>query len=131
MTALDRSYDGIIIGAGHHGMVLGTYLAKAGLSTLILERRHLVGGAAITETYPPEVNGVARTVSFMAEGLREIMAELGFRTLLEMVGRVDCLQTDQAIRHWKADGLDLTPILTPARGRVHCRLFMTVGTVAS
>ncbi|HMO86728.1 MAG TPA: glutamate synthase-related protein, partial [Lacipirellulaceae bacterium] len=51
----------------------------------------------------------------VAEEAREIMARLGFRTLNEMVGRVDCLETDAAIRHWKADGLDLTSILTPAR----------------
>ncbi len=51
----------------------------------------------------------------VAEEAREIMARLGFRTIDEMVGRVDCLQTDDAIRHWKADGLDLTGLLTPAK----------------
>jgi len=51
--ARDRSYDAIVIGAGHNGMVNGAYLAKAGLKTLILERRHLVGGAAITEELRP------------------------------------------------------------------------------
>src|SRR6478609_8671478 len=49
----DRTYDAIVIGAGHNGMVNGAYLAKAGLKTLILERRHLVGGAAITEELRP------------------------------------------------------------------------------
>ena len=49
----DRSYDAIVIGAGHNGMVNGAYLAKAGLKVLILERRHLVGGAAITEELRP------------------------------------------------------------------------------
>ena len=44
----DRSYDAIVIGGGHNGLVNGAYLAKSGLRTLILERRHLVGGAAIT-----------------------------------------------------------------------------------
>ncbi len=51
----------------------------------------------------------------VAEETRRIMAELGFRHMDDMIGRVDCLQTDEAIRHWKADGLDLTPILAPAR----------------
>ena len=46
-------YDAIVIGAGHNGLVNGAYLAKAGLKTLILERRHLVGGAAITEELRP------------------------------------------------------------------------------
>jgi glutamate synthase domain-containing protein 3 len=41
------------------------------------------------------------------------MAELGFRTIDEMVGRVDCLETNAAIQHWKADGLDLTELFTP------------------
>src|SRR5580765_8267995 len=47
------SYDAIVIGGGHNGLVNGAYLAKAGLRTLILERRHLVGGAAITEELVP------------------------------------------------------------------------------
>jgi len=51
--ARDRSYDAIVIGGGHNGLVNGAYLAKAGLRTLILERRHLVGGAAITEELRP------------------------------------------------------------------------------
>src|ERR671914_470874 len=42
-------YDAIVIGGGHNGLVNGAYLARGGLKTLILERRHLVGGAAITE----------------------------------------------------------------------------------
>ncbi|TPW11438.1 MAG: FAD dependent oxidoreductase [Acidimicrobiaceae bacterium] len=48
-----RTYDAIVIGGGHNGLVNGAYLAKAGLRTLILERRHLVGGAAITEELKP------------------------------------------------------------------------------
>ena len=44
-----KKYDAIVIGGGHNGLVNGSYLAKAGLDTVILERRHLVGGAAITE----------------------------------------------------------------------------------
>jgi phytoene dehydrogenase-like protein len=49
----DMTYDAIVIGGGHNGLVNGAYLAKAGLRTLILERRHLVGGAAITEELHP------------------------------------------------------------------------------
>ncbi len=47
----------------------------------------------------------------LAEQLREIMAQLGFRTINEMVGRVDRLDTCQAIAHWKAKGLDFSAIL--------------------
>ena len=49
----ERTYDAIVIGGGHNGLVNGAYLAKSGLRTLILERRHLVGGAAITEELRP------------------------------------------------------------------------------
>ena len=47
----------------------------------------------------------------VAEHAREIMAELGFKSVSEMIGRVDSLVADKAIAHWKSDGLDLTPIL--------------------
>jgi phytoene dehydrogenase-like protein len=50
--ASDR-YDAIIIGAGHNGLVCGSYLAKAGLKVLVLERRHVIGGAAVTEEIAP------------------------------------------------------------------------------
>jgi len=57
---------------------------------------------------------VVNYLFMVAEEARELMAELGFRSIDEMIGRVDVLETDEAIRHWKTDGLDLTPILTPA-----------------
>ena len=50
----------------------------------------------------------------VAEEAREIMAQLGFRTINEMVGHVEALEIDDAVDHWKAKGIDLTPILTPA-----------------
>src|SRR5215475_912464 len=46
--ALQRMYDGIIIGAGHHGLVLGSYLAKAGLDILLVDRRLTYGGGLNT-----------------------------------------------------------------------------------
>ncbi len=50
----------------------------------------------------------------VAEECRQLMAQLGFRTINEMVGRCDRLEMNDAIDHWKARGLDLTPVLTPA-----------------
>ncbi|HSH01399.1 MAG TPA: NAD(P)/FAD-dependent oxidoreductase [Anaerolineae bacterium] len=50
---MSERYDAIVIGGGHNGLVNGAYLAKRGLKTLILERRHVVGGAAITEELYP------------------------------------------------------------------------------
>jgi glutamate synthase domain-containing protein 3 len=54
---------------------------------------------------------VERFFRFMAQDLREHMAQLGFRTLDEMVGRVDRLETEPAINHWKARGLDFARLL--------------------
>jgi glutamate synthase (NADPH/NADH) large chain len=51
---------------------------------------------------------------FVAEELRQIMAEMGFRTVGEMVGRVDRLDTRGAIDHWKAQGIDLSKLLYQA-----------------
>ena len=48
-----RTYDVIVVGGGHNGLTNGAYLAKSGLRVLILEKRHLVGGAAITEELWP------------------------------------------------------------------------------
>jgi glutamate synthase (ferredoxin) len=48
---------------------------------------------------------------FIAQEVREIMAELGFRTLNEMIGRVDRLEPKRAVEHWKAKGLDFSNIL--------------------
>ena len=65
--------------------------------------------------FPGSPEHVTRFFLFVAEEARRLMAELGFRTIAEMVGRVDRLQPEEAIAHWKACGLDLTPLLhTPA-----------------
>jgi glutamate synthase (ferredoxin) len=50
-------------------------------------------------------------MKFIAQEVRELMAQLGFRTLNEMVGRTDVLEAKQAIAHWKAKGVDISPIL--------------------
>src|SRR5262245_60610323 len=46
-------YDAIVIGGGHNGLVNAAYLARAGKKVLVLERRHVVGGAAVTEEVFP------------------------------------------------------------------------------
>jgi glutamate synthase (NADPH/NADH) large chain len=51
----------------------------------------------------------------IAEDARKIMAELGMRNINQLIGRVDLLETNDAIQHWKADGLDLSGLLTPAQ----------------
>ncbi len=50
----------------------------------------------------------------LAEEVRQLMAYMGFCKFNDLIGRVDMLEVGAAIQHWKAQGLDLTPILTPA-----------------
>src|SRR5882724_11424232 len=59
--------DAVIIGGGHNGLVCAAYLAEAGLKVTVLERRHVVGGAAVTEEFHPGFrNSVAAyTVSLL------------------------------------------------------------------
>jgi hypothetical protein len=57
---------------------------------------------------------VVNFFEFIAEEVREYLAALGFRSIAEAIGHTDMLDVREAIKHWKADGLDLTPI---RRGR--------------
>src|SRR3954451_24696316 len=50
---MTKEYDALIIGGGHNGLVCAFYLARAGLKVRVLERRHVVGGAAVTEEFHP------------------------------------------------------------------------------
>ena len=50
---MSERYDAVLVGAGHNGLVCAAYLARAGLSVLVLERREIVGGAAVTEELIP------------------------------------------------------------------------------
>ena len=50
---MTTTYDVIVIGSGHNGLVCGAYLARSGLKTLVLERREIIGGAAVTEEFSP------------------------------------------------------------------------------
>jgi glutamate synthase (ferredoxin) len=54
---------------------------------------------------------VVNFMRFIAQEVRELMAQLGFRTINEMIGRTDRIEPKKAIGHWKADGLDFTKIL--------------------
>ena len=50
---MTKHYDAIIIGGGHNGLTCAFYLARAGMRVRVLERRHIVGGAAVTEEFHP------------------------------------------------------------------------------
>lgn len=69
------NYDAIVIGAGHNGLTAAAYLARAGLSTLVLERREIVGGCCVTEEIAPGCH--ASTTSYIASMLRpEVIRDL-------------------------------------------------------
>jgi glutamate synthase (ferredoxin) len=65
----------------------------------------------LREKYAGKPEHVVNFMRFVAEEARELMAQLGFRTVAEMVGRVDRLEARKAIDHWKARGLDFSNIL--------------------
>ena len=50
---MGQRYDAVIIGGGHNGLISAAYLARAGMKTLVLEKRHVLGGAAVTEELYP------------------------------------------------------------------------------
>ena len=64
-----RSYDAIVVGAGHNGLAAAFYLARAGLSTVALERRSFVGGCCVTEEFAPGYR--ASTGAYVLSMLRE------------------------------------------------------------
>src|SRR6187549_3258706 len=78
-TTAQRSYDAVVVGAGHNGLTAAAYLARAGLATLVLERRGVVGGCAVTEEVDAERAPGCRvsTASYIASMLRpEVIRDL-------------------------------------------------------
>lgn len=69
---------------------------------------------------------VVNFFTFLAQNLREVMAELGFRTVNEMVGRADMLRVRQDIDHWKIKKLDLSPLLMTEPIREHIGVYKQI-----
>ena len=68
----------------------------------------------LRKTFKGKPEHVVNYLFMVAKDLRMIMADMGFKTVNEMIGRVDCLETDMVIDHWKRNGLDFSGILQPA-----------------
>ena len=93
------------------------------LGCIMMRKCHLNTCPVGIATQDPELRkqfagkpeSVINYLFMVAEEARGIMAKLGFRKIDDMIGRVDCMEIDEALKHWKAEGLDLTPILTPAK----------------
>ena len=105
-----------ILGAEEFGFATAPLVA---LGCLMMRVCHLNSCPVGVATQDPRLRAkftgrpehVVNFMRFVARELREIMAGLGIRTLDEMVGRTDLLQPRVAVEHWKARGLDLTPLL--------------------
>ena len=105
-----------LLGAEEFGFATAPLIS---LGCIMLRKCHLNTCSVGIATQDPELRKnfagqpehVINFFFFLAEHLREIMSRLGFRTVAEMVGRVDKLEASKAIDHWKARGLDLTALL--------------------
>jgi glutamate synthase (NADPH/NADH) large chain len=80
----------------------------------------------LRERFSGKPEFVVNFFEFIAEEVREIMAELGFRTIEEMVGHSEMLNTKTAVEHWKAKGLDISPILAVSQNPYEQTMYNSV-----
>ncbi len=126
-----------LLGAEEYGFATAPLIT---MGCIMMRKCHLNTCPVGIATQDPELRKkfsgkaehVVNYLFLVAEEAREIMASLGFRSVNEMVGHVEVLEIDDAVRHWKAQGLDLTPILTPAAGphpdtETHCTISQNHG----
>ena len=107
---------GALLGADEFGFATAPLIAAG---CIMMRKCHLntcpVGVATqdplLRARFTGQPEHVINYFFFVAEELRAIMAEMGFRTLREMTGRVDLLDMNKAITHWKAQGIDLSKLL--------------------
>jgi len=108
-----------LLGAEEYGFATAPLIS---LGCLMMRKCHLntcpVGIATQDKVLRKKFKGkpehLVNYLFMVAEDMRQYMAELGFRTVNEMIGRVDCLQAATDSEHWKQSGIDLTMLLTPA-----------------
>jgi glutamate synthase (NADPH) large chain len=107
---------GALLGADEFGFATAPLIAAG---CIMMRKCHLNTCPVGVATQDPELRKrftgqpehVINYFFFVAEELRQIMADMGFRTLSEMVGRVDRIDMNKALHHWKAQGVDLSRIL--------------------
>ncbi|HJN25259.1 MAG TPA: glutamate synthase large subunit [Rhodospirillales bacterium] len=113
---------GALLGADEFGFATGALIAEG---CIMMRKCHLNTCPAGVATQDPELRkrftgkpeDVVNYFTFIAEEVREIMAELGFRTIEEMIGHSERLEKSTAITHWKSEGLDFSRVLsTPDAG---------------
>ncbi len=114
MTGRDVAI-GALLGAEEFGF---STMPLISLGCIMMRKCHLNTCPVGIATQDPELRkkfegqpeSVINFFFFIAEELRQIMAELGFRKIIDMVGRVDMLDTKKAVNHWKAKGLDFSRV---------------------
>jgi glutamate synthase (NADPH/NADH) large chain len=113
---------GAMLGADEFGFSTAPLIA---IGCIMMRKCHLntcpVGVATQDPALRAKFTGAPEHVInyffFVAEELREIMAKMGFRTVNDMIGRVDKLDMRRALAHWKAKGVDLSKVLRPAEAK--------------
>jgi glutamate synthase (NADPH/NADH) large chain len=110
-----------LLGAEEYGFATAPLIT---LGCIMMRKCHLNTCPVGIATQDPELRKkfkgkpehVVNYLFMVAHEARQIMASLGFRSINEMVGRVDVLDVRQAVDHWKAQGIDLSKVLAPAKG---------------
>ena len=96
-----KKYDAIVVGGGHNGLTAAAYLGRAGKKVLVLERRHILGGAAVTEEVFPgfKFSVCSYVVSLMKSNvMRELMLPKFGLELLPLESTLTPLEDDYIIR---------------------------------
>src|SRR5688500_1107754 len=100
-------YDGIILGGGHNGLILQTYLGKAGLKVVCLERRDIAGGGLTTEEDPSHPGFFHNTHSFFHRGITQMpwyrdlnLERYGLKYLEPALNVALVLKNDNALEWW-------------------------------
>ena len=127
-----RQYDVVVIGGGHNGLTAAFYLARAGLKTVVLERREILGGCCVTEEIDPVAAPGCRvsTASYIASMLRpEIIRDLGLDRLgLRMVAAeptVQAVAPDGAVLPWWSERQRMRELLQRIAPR-DCERFLSL-----
>jgi glutamate synthase (ferredoxin) len=105
-----------LLGAEEFGFATAPLVALGCIMMRVCQKNTCPVGIAtqnpeLRERFMGDPQHVVNFMHFIAQEMREVMAQLGFRTVDEMIGRTDKLETRRVITHWKAQGLDLSPIL--------------------
>jgi glutamate synthase (NADPH/NADH) large chain len=117
-----------LLGAEEWGIATAALVVEG---CILMRKCHLNTCPVGVATQDPELrkrftgnaDHVVNFFKFIVQELREIMAELGFRTINDMIGQVDCLQQRENVMHWKYRRLDLSPILYKEPASIYTGLY--------